>query len=300
MRISVIIPLYNGEKTIARCLDSIYCGLNNTETDVLNCFEVVIVDDGSKDNGKIVIDKYIKKYKNIKYIRQNNAGVSAARNRGIAESEGSYVCFMDTDDYLTHGIFNVFLQLATQSIYDAITYDYRLIDDNEIVNIEPKNATDVVPVELLTADYLANISLCSGPCQFLVKRDVIMKHNIRFKENIKYWEDQVFIENMYAYVENVLYLNYPAYNYVQYQESAIHTIQRNRNTKEFIESILRVLDTTKENSEEKLYKENKKLNIIMRDKINYYALMCIMSILKTPMTDKELMLYIKRLKEKIF
>lgn len=297
MRISVIIPLYNGEKTIGRCLDSIYDGLNITETDALDCFEVVIVDDGSKDNGKTVIDRYIKKYKNIKYIRQNNAGVSAARNRGIEESIGYYVCFMDADDYLTRGVFNIFLKLAGQNIYDAISYDYKFIKDSDIIDSELMSGMDVRPVELSTADYLIKISLCSGPCQFLVKRDIILKYNIQFNKNIKYWEDQVFIEEMYAHVETVLYLNYPAYNYVQYRESAIHTIQKKRNTKEFVESVLKVIEATKNNSESNLYKGNSELNVIMRDKINYYGLMCIMTLVKIHMSDEELRSYIRRLKD---
>ena len=91
--ISIIVPVYNTEKHIERCLDSIM------KQDYPN-FEVILVNDGSTDESGIIIQKYKEKYKNISYIKQENKGVGAARNAGIKVAKGDYISFVDSDDFI--------------------------------------------------------------------------------------------------------------------------------------------------------------------------------------------------------
>ena len=91
--ISIIVPVYNTEKYIERCLDSIM------KQDYPN-FEVILVNDGSTDESGIIIQKYKEKYKNISYIKQENKGVGAARNAGIKVAKGDYISFVDSDDLI--------------------------------------------------------------------------------------------------------------------------------------------------------------------------------------------------------
>ena len=89
--ISIVIPVYNSEHFLEACLESLY-----SQNNVL--FEVIIIDDGSTDNTKIICQKWEKNNKNFKYVFQHNKGPSAARNRGIEEADGDFLYFMDSDD----------------------------------------------------------------------------------------------------------------------------------------------------------------------------------------------------------
>ena len=93
MKVSVIVPVYNVEKYIKKCLNSL---VNQTLDEV----EIVVVNDGSPDNSQKIIDEYTKKYKNIKSYVKKNGGLSDARNYGIKKATGKYISFVDSDDYI--------------------------------------------------------------------------------------------------------------------------------------------------------------------------------------------------------
>lgn len=106
--ISVIVPVYNVEKYISRCLHSIY------EQTYKN-LEIILIDDGSTDSSLSILDKYAKKDSRVKVVHQMNRGLSAARNTGIQQSHGAYLTFIDSDDYVTH---------------DYVEYMYKLLEQN--------------------------------------------------------------------------------------------------------------------------------------------------------------------------
>jgi len=91
---SIIVPVYNVEKYLDRCMSSI---LKQTNHD----FEVILIDDGSKDSSGSICDIYAEKYENVRAIHQHNQGLSAARNTGIDNAEGNYLCFVDSDDMIS-------------------------------------------------------------------------------------------------------------------------------------------------------------------------------------------------------
>ena len=93
MKISIVIPTYNSEKYIARCLDSV---LAQEERD----FEAIVVNDGSKDKTAVLVEEYVKKDKRIILINQENGGVSKARNTGLDRAQGEYIFFVDSDDWI--------------------------------------------------------------------------------------------------------------------------------------------------------------------------------------------------------
>lgn len=92
-KISVIIPVYNCEKYLNKCVDSV---LNQTYTN----YEIILIDDGSTDRSSEICDKYEKVSKKVKVLHQKNSGVSQARNNGVDIAEGKYICFLDSDDYI--------------------------------------------------------------------------------------------------------------------------------------------------------------------------------------------------------
>lgn len=129
IKISIIIPIYNVEKYLSRCIDSI-------ENQTYKNIELILVNDGSTDKSEEIINKYIKKYDNIKYIKKENGGLSDSRNWGAKEATGNYICFVDSDDYIDENLFFSLKQYLNQE-YDMIKYKLIKVDEdyNEIEKI---------------------------------------------------------------------------------------------------------------------------------------------------------------------
>ncbi len=123
--ISIIIPAYNIENYIVRCLDSL---LNQTYKNL----EVIVVDDGSSDNTGKIIDDYASKYENIKVIHKKNAGVSAARNSGIDVANGDYIGFVDGDDTVDKEMFEVLIDNAIKYDADISHCGYKMVFPSRI------------------------------------------------------------------------------------------------------------------------------------------------------------------------
>lgn len=125
-KISVIIPIYNVEKEIHRCVDSV---INQTLEDI----EIILVDDGSPDNCSIICDEYGEKDKRVRVIHKENGGLSDARNVGLLESSGEYILFVDSDDYIDSRTCEKFYSSAEEHI-DILVGDAVKIDGkNEIL-----------------------------------------------------------------------------------------------------------------------------------------------------------------------
>ena len=107
-KVSIIVPVYNVEKYLQRCIESI---LTQTETD----FELLLIDDGSKDKSGLICDEYAQKDKRVNVIHKENGGVSSARNLGIEKANGEWICFIDADDYVRQD----FLSDIQQYLFNA-------------------------------------------------------------------------------------------------------------------------------------------------------------------------------------
>ena len=118
MLFSVIIPVYNVEKYLTECIDHL---LSQDFQD----FELILVDDGSKDNSGIICEEYAKKDKRIIVIHQENAGQAVARNTGTAVAQGEYIIYLDSDDYICDNAFLSELSLKTTEKPDVILYGYK-------------------------------------------------------------------------------------------------------------------------------------------------------------------------------
>ena len=132
--ISIIIPIYNVEKYLEKCLDSI---LNQTYKNL----EIILIDDGSTDNSPNICNSYCEKDKRIKIIHKNNEGVSSARNKGIELSKGKYIVFIDSDDYVSNEHIEVLYDCIISNNVDLVISN--LIDISEdgiILNNEEKES----------------------------------------------------------------------------------------------------------------------------------------------------------------
>lgn len=120
--ISVIIPIYNTQKYLKKCIDSV-------ESQSYNNIEIILVNDGSTDSSEKIIQPYLQKYENIKYYKKENGGLSDARNYGIQKATGDYICFLDSDDYIDVNLFSK-LQKYLDLDYDMIKYKLVKVDEN--------------------------------------------------------------------------------------------------------------------------------------------------------------------------
>lgn len=176
--ISVIIPVYNAEATLNKCVDSV---LGQQFAD----FELILVDDGSKDGSLQICEEYTRRDSRVTIIHKENGGVSSARNRGLEIAKGKWVMFVDSDDYLGDG----FLQ-NEELTADIVFGNYlNVIDAREAGGFSSKVMREA-SLGNVVARY-GNDTILRGPCAKWFRRDLI--GNIRFPEDMKVGEDTCFV-----------------------------------------------------------------------------------------------------------
>ncbi len=258
-KISIIIPLYNAEKYIEKCLYSI-------KRQTYSNYEIIIVDDGSKDNSLKMCEKFKNENKNIilKIFTQKNEGPSSARNRGIANAEGDYITFVDSDDYLEENLLEVLLNCCEKDT--MVRSNYKTFKGNKIFN--NKTERD----KILDGDFIEKILANSFPgcvwgCLFETK--IIKK--MKFSSELHFMEDTLFLVE---YLNNIKYVKFVEANYY-YCLSNTNSITLSsdnilNNVKSFNKSLDEINLITK-NSYEKLI-DNKKIILIEKElaKVNKF------------------------------
>ncbi len=215
--ISVIVPVYNVEKYVGRCIDSI---LNQTFTD----FELILVNDGSTDNSGVLCDKYAKSDDRIKVIHKKNGGVSSARNIGIDNAVGDYIMFVDSDDYIDKKMLEDMIKYRDSDIIIS-GLKYLDVNCNMICDNNYLQFTDIT-LELFLKEHYINMDekyILSGPCNKLFKQSVLTKFVIRFNENISIFEDGLFVNEFLIKCKSITNINRSYYNYIQYSDNNLMT-----------------------------------------------------------------------------
>jgi len=174
MKISIIMPVYNSEKYLEKCLDSIA-----NQTINIKDIELIIINDGSIDNSELVIKKYLNKL-NINYIKQENHGQSYARNKGLELAKGEYITFIDSDDYIDKTMLEKLYNEAKKNNCDIVTCNLAK-DRNGIITPITDN---------ISKDPIRNY-ICTkvGPCNMLVKRRLLTKYKFKFPTELNKYED---------------------------------------------------------------------------------------------------------------
>ena len=182
MKISVIVPVYNAEKYLVECLESLV-------KQTYQNFEIILVNDGSTDNSSKICEEYKKKYKNIKYISIENHGVSYARNLGIAEASGEYLYFMDSDDILIKDCFENFINYNPDS---TILYSFRWSDFYKNTIVSSSDNCDFYDYYCLENSLLLDDKISSFLWNKFYNRYIVVQNNLLFDINIHYCEDKIF------------------------------------------------------------------------------------------------------------
>lgn len=160
VELSIIVPVYNVEKYLHQCVDSI---LNQTFKD----FELILVDDGSPDNCGVICDEYARKDKRVKVIHQKNRGLSAARNTGLRCASGGYICFVDSDDYVDKRMYEKMLCVLKSTGADMVKCGFKVFEENKI--IREKKFLFLGNTKLITAtDKSGLVSLALKSVKFIV------------------------------------------------------------------------------------------------------------------------------------
>lgn len=215
-KVSVIVPVYNAEEYIGATLDSI---INQD----FNSYEIIVVDDGSTDSSpEIISEKLTKSTADYRIIRQDNAGVSSARNRGMQEATGEYLVFIDADDYVTGN--------HLSELYNGQT-DFSMVQfikkENDKLSTPHRFSTESMTCDEFIKKEL-RMEMPFNFWQLMYKASIIKENSIRFNPNLIYGEDIDFALRALLYGDEVAISNEATYYYIQHSQSAIKTSEYRR------------------------------------------------------------------------
>lgn len=218
--LSIILPVFNVEKYLERCIKSILEGTYND-------LELIIVNDGSKDNSDDIIRRYIEKYNNITYIIKENGGLSHARNVGYLYTKGEYIAFFDSDDYIEKDMYKKLMGKVEKYKYDIVVSDLymeyeetgRKVYVNSNILEEYRNLTNSkedieIRKEIMEKIYIA----VHNKIYKKELLDFVFKDSTPFINNM-YYEDIVYTYSLIPNITSISFVKEPLYNYVQRKSS---------------------------------------------------------------------------------
>lgn len=205
IKYSFIVPVYNTEKFLKKCLDSL---VNQTYKD----FEIIVVNDGSTDKSSNIISKYQKKYKNIIAIDKENEGLSMARNRGVQKSSGKYIIFVDSDDYVS----NKLLEEVDKKIDDSDILRFQIAtEDEEYTKINEYHEEGFESMCGYDAfKYLSSYHFVEPAWCYVIRRDYYIENKFSFKKDV-YHEDFGLIPHVIYKARKVKSIDFIGYYYIQ-------------------------------------------------------------------------------------
>lgn len=233
--ISIIIPIYNGQKYISKCLESIQ---KQTYSDL----EIILINDGSLDNSGKICDEYATKDSRIKVIHKKNEGASIARNKGIEEAKGEYIGFVDCDDYIENTMYENLLDSIIKNKADMSICNY---NNNDKFNLEKEVLTRQ---ELL--DFILDKNMFRGYVWNKLYKAEILKE-FKFNKSISLCEDLLFNCEYAIKCDKISIVNKKLYNYIKRQESAVNT---------FLERHFSVIEAYQQM--ESIYKKYSEINLV--------------------------------------
>ena len=205
IKYSFIVPVYNTEKYLKKCLDSL---VNQTYKD----FEIIVVNDGSTDKSSNIISKYQKKYKNIIVIDKENEGLSMARNRGVQKSSGKYIIFVDSDDYVS----NKLLEEVDKKIDDSDILRFQIAtEDEEYTKINEYHEEGFESMCGYDAfKYLSSYHFVEPAWCYVIRKNYYIENKFSFKKGV-YHEDFGLIPYVIYKARKVKSIDFIGYYYIQ-------------------------------------------------------------------------------------
>ena len=236
-KVSIIVPVYNVEKYIEKCLVSL---VNQTLQEI----EILIVNDGTKDNSMSIVKKFAVKYPNkIIILEKQNGGLSDARNYAIPYAKGEYIAFLDSDDYVEEDTYEQMYKIAQKENSDMVECDFYW-------EYKTKTKNDIGVIYNNKKEMIEKVRVVAW--NKLIKKDILDKNKIIFPVGYRY-EDVEFTYKLIPYLDKVSFLKKPCIHYIQ-REGSISNVQNER-TKEIYSVLEHVIDFYREKGIYEQYKE---------------------------------------------
>lgn len=234
MKLSIVIPVYNTELFIRKCLNSIV-----DQNISPNNLEVIVVNDGTKDNSISIINEFCSLYSNFKLINQSNSGLGAARNAGLKRATGDYVWFLDSDDFISDNSVKKILHEVNSYKPDILTLDFTCTDKNGVAidwiefKFFPRGGIGISGPDFFKKNYKWSYS-----CMYVMKISLLISNDLYFQPRIN-MQDAELIPQVLFHAKTVNISNISAYIYVKREESFINSVSPSVRERYF-ESVLEV------------------------------------------------------------
>lgn len=213
--ISIIVPVYNVEKYLSKCIESI---LHQTYKN----WELLLIDDGSHDNSGKICDEYALNDSRIKVFHKANGGVSSARNLGLEKALGDFIMFVDSDDWIGEKCLEICTKEIIENDLDALQFGFTAVFPNQETP-RIKESTSILNGGEYIQTNSFNVCVWGG----IYKKKIIDDYKLKFIQQLKLAEDQIFTLNFFKHTQRIKYIDKPMYYYLQRMDSAIHTQKSN-------------------------------------------------------------------------
>ena len=269
IKISVIVPIYNTEKFLRKCIESI---VNQTLQEI----EIILINDGSTDNSHNICLEYAEKYpEKIRYINNKNIGCGATRNLGIELAQGKYVAFVDSDDYIEKTMYEELWNEKEKNDSDIVVCGMTYI------NIVEKTEKISIPKIMEEDDYFKYQNRIANIYNKIFKKNLIISNKIFFPINTHYAEDLVFCFKAYLSTNKINNLSKSFYNYILYGGNSIYNLDKRLGVFISFEEIFKYL-------EEKKLKNDRNIMKKFYELFNFYAIKGVFfTLLNTKQISKE-------------
>ncbi len=263
-KVSIIIPVYNVEKYLPKCLDSV---INQTYKNL----EIICVNDDSQDNSLRILEKYAQSDERIKIVNRQNGGLSAARNSGLDVAIGDYCYFIDSDDWIELNTIEKLVKIISTNAVDTVVHGANNILEN------PSLAGTSLDAQVWFDSYIKNNGIYDVPMEIkkyicpvawnkLYKMDIINKYHCRFPEGLIN-EDELYLWTYMVHCEKYYYLNEKLYNYLRRSGSIMSTRNDSPKVLDILEILSEIYKTVGEYKNIKDYQEYLTQNYV--DEINW-------------------------------
>lgn len=231
-KISVVVPVYNAEKYLKKCVYSI-------SSQSYSQLEIILIDDGSLDSSLDICYELSKKDSRIKVFSKENSGVSHTRNLGIKKATGEYILFVDSDDFIDSSYISDLYNEMIKKNYDMLISGMTICDEQErIIRKELyKDINQELILDNILEDVINTLYFCSS-CKTLIKKSLIMDHHILFDEQLSFGEDLTFSYQLLKASKKIGYLSNTEYYYRQNSISLTHEVSVEKIRKYFSDNLI--------------------------------------------------------------